>query len=112
MPLIQIKTSVSNIKEEEKLLKEISQEISTLTRKPEKYVMASLETNIPMIFSGEMEDCCFVEVKSIGNLDPTKMTQSLCNLLEAKTGIRSNRIYINFEDIKGKNWGYNGSTFG
>ena len=112
MPLIQIKTSSSDINKKEELLQEISKEISKLTSKPEKYVMASLETNIPMIFSGDREACCYIEVKSIGSLNPSKISSSLCKLIEEKTGIKSSRIYIYFTDVNAKNWGYDGRTFG
>ena len=112
MPLVNLKTSSNQIKNEQDLLESLSLEISRLTGKPEQYVMAIIQTGVPMSFAGTNASCCFVEVKSIGSLDPDKMTNSLCNLIESKTGIPSNRIYIAFEDFEASKWGFNRKTFG
>tara|TARA_Y100001978_G_C23466907_1_gene325078 strand:- start:434 stop:652 length:219 start_codon:yes stop_codon:yes gene_type:complete len=65
-----------------------------------------------MTFAGSDEPCCFMKVKSIGSLNPSSMSRSLCELIAAKTNINKNRIYIEFIDVEATNWGYNGSTFG
>ncbi len=112
MPLINIRTSIPEIKDEDTFLKEISLKVSQLTGKPEKYVMAMIQTNTAMIFGGEKDNTCFIEVKSIGALNPSEMSVELCNAINNMLGISKDRIYINFEDIEAKNWGYNASTFG
>ena len=112
MPLIHVKLSTSKVSNPNELIKEISKELSALTNKPEQYVMCLLETNIPMLFSGTDDPCCYVEVKSIGSLTPPEMTKTFCKLIELKTGIPSNRIYIQFEDVQANKWGFNGQTFG
>ena len=111
MPLINVRTSVVHIDESELLLKELSSELSSLTGKPESYVMPLLETNVPMTFAGTTEPCCFVEIKSIGSLDPEKMASIFCNLIEKRTGISSNRIYIQFEDVPANLWAWNSRVF-
>ena len=97
MPLINVRTSVVHIDESELLLKELSSELSALTGKPEIYVMTLLETSVPMTFAGTTEPCCFVEIKSIGSLAPEKMASIFCKLIERRTGIACDRIYIQFE---------------
>ena len=112
MPLIQISTSTESIIKDDSLQKEISKKVATLTGKPENYVMTILETNMEMTFAGSKEPCCFIKLKSIGSLEPSSMTNTLCNLIASKTNIKQNRIYIEFIDVKASHWGYNNSTFG
>ena len=74
--------------------------------------MTLLETDVPMTFAGNSEPCACVESKSIGALKPPAMTSAFCELIESRTGIPSNRIYVVFEDVKASSWGWNGNTFG
>ncbi len=112
MPLVTIRTSAPLTEKRNDLLKAISLKIAQLTGKPEKYVMASIQTNVNMIFGGKEDDSCFIEIKSIGALRPREMSFELCKTINEITGIPKDRIYINFEDIEASNWGYNSSTFG
>ena len=112
MPLIQINTSTETIFENDSLQKEISKKVAALTGKPESYVMTILQPNTEMTFAGSNEPCCFIKLKSIGSLEPSSMTNTLCNLIASKTNIQQNRIYIEFIDVKASHWGYNNSTFG
>ena len=112
MPFIQINISSKSVVEDDSLQKEASKMIATLTGKPENYVMTIIQTNNNMTFAGSHEPCCFIKLKSIGSLNPSSMSKSLCKLIESKTNIKANRIYIEFSDIKASNWGFNNSTFG
>ena len=113
MPFIQIDISSKSVLEDEDLLqKDISKLIADLTGKPENYVMTLIQTDSMMTFAGTDQPCCFIKVKSIGSLSPSSMTKSLCELIAAKTNINTNRIYIEFFDVKASNWGFNNSTFG
>tara|TARA_Y100001968_G_scaffold226514_1_gene209276 strand:+ start:23 stop:364 length:342 start_codon:yes stop_codon:yes gene_type:complete len=113
MPFIQINTSSKSVVENEDLLqKDISKLVADLTGKPENYVMTMIQLENRMTFAGSDEPCCFMKVKSIGSLNPSSMSRSLCELIAAKTNINKNRIYIEFIDVEATNWGYNGSTFG
>ena len=113
MPFIQINTSSKTVLENEDLLqKDISKLVADLTGKPENYVMTMIQLENRMTFAGSDEPCCFMKVKSIGSLNPSSMSRSLCELIAAKTNINKNRIYIEFIDVEATNWGYNGSTFG
>tara|TARA_Y100001968_G_C19097220_1_gene590723 strand:+ start:129 stop:467 length:339 start_codon:yes stop_codon:yes gene_type:complete len=111
MPLIILRTSLSEIEGAEELLKELSKQLSILTSKPEKYVMTILEKNLQMTFSGNNDPCCYVEIKSIGSLKPKIMSEVISSIISKKTKIAIDRIYINFEDIEASKWGFNGATF-
>ncbi len=112
MPLIQINTSSKSVVENADMFqKEISKIIAELTEKPEHYVMTMLQRDTKMTFSGSDEPCCFIQVKSIGSLTPSRMSKSLCELIASKTNITKDRIYIEFIDVKASNWGFNCSTF-
>ena len=113
MPYIQINTSSKSVAENEELLqKDISKLVADLTGKPENYVMTMIQLDNRMTFAGSDEPCCFMKVKSIGSLNPSSMSKYLCELIASKTNINSNRVYIEFTDVKASNWGFNGSTFG
>ena len=112
MPFVQINTSTKSDVNNDLLQKKISKLISDLTGKPENYVMTMIQTKTEMTFAGSDEPCCFIKLKSIGALNPSSMSKSLCGLIESNTNIKSNRIYIEFIDVEAANWGFNNSTFG
>ena len=112
MPFIQINTSSQSLVDNGLLQKEISRLVADLTGKPENYVMTMIQSNSQMTFAGSDEPCCFIKLKSIGSLNPSSMSESLCELITSKTNIKANRIYIEFDDVKASNWGFNNSTFG
>ena len=112
MPLVNIRSSVPKTEKANILLKEISSCIAGLTGKPERYVMTCMETNLEMTFGGLEKHCCYVEVKSIGGINPNDISKELCNIISKHLEIKEDMIYINFEDIQARNWGFNGSTFG
>ena len=112
MPFIQINTSSKSLVENDLLQKEISRMVAELTGKAESYVMTMIQSNSKMTFAGSDEPCCFIKLKSIGSLNPSSMGESLCKFIASKTNIKTNRIYIEFIDIKASNWGFNSSTFG
>ena len=113
MPLIQINTSSkSDIENVDLLQKDISRMVADLTGKPENYVMTMVQRDTKMTFAGSDEPCCFINFKSIGSLNPSTMSKSLCELIASKTNIKTNRIYIEFIDVQASNWGFNSSTFG
>ena len=109
MPYISVSTSVK-IADKKKLLEEISILVSSLTNKSKKFVMAKLD-NSEMYFDDE-SPCCFLEIKSIGSLDPSEMAKQISNFVYEKMGIPIDKIYISFEDVPASMWAWNGRTFG
>ncbi len=112
MPLLNLNLSNCEGFEKTELLKAISVNLASLTGKPEHYVMVVLKEEMPIIFGGTLEPCCYIEIKSIGEMDNKKISEAICSLMKEFTGIEKQRIYIGFESIAPENWGYNGNTFG
>ncbi len=110
MPYINVSTSVK-IEDKKKMLEEISTLVSTLTNKSKRFVMAKLDDSSEMYFANE-SPCCFLEVKSIGSLNPSEMAKPISNFIHQKIGIPMDRIYISFEDVSASMWAWNGRTFG
>ena len=110
MPYINVSTSVE-VKDKKKLLEEISILVSSLTNKARRFVMAKLDDNSKMYFEDE-SPCCFLEIKSIGSLNPSEMAKPISNFVYEKMGIPIDKIYISFVDVSASMWVWNGRTFG
>ena len=110
MPFIRVSTSAI-IEDKKKLLEEISILVSSLTNKSKRFVMAKLDDNSEMFFE-DGSPCCFLEIKSIGSLNPSEMAQPISNFVYEKMGIPIDKIYISFEDVPASMWAWNGRTFG
>ena len=110
MPYINVSTS-ERIDDKKKLLEEISILVSSLTNKSKRFVMAKLDDNSEMYFEDETP-CCFLEIKSIGSLNPLEMAKPISNFLCENIGIPIDKIYISFEDVSASMWAWNGRTFG
>ena len=110
MPYINVSTS-AKIEDKKKLLQEISILVSSLTNKSKRFVMAKLEDNSEIYFEDD-SPCCFLEIKSIGSLNPSEMAKPISNFVYEKMGIPIDKIYISFEDVPPSMWAWNGRTFG
>ena len=110
MPYINLSTS-AKIDDKKKLLEEISILVSSLTNKSKRFVMAKLDDNSEMYFK-DKSPCCFLEIKSIGSLDPSEMAKPISNFVCEKMGIPIDKIYISFVDVPASMWAWNGRTFG
>jgi len=110
MPYINVSTS-AKVNDKEKLLEEISILISSLTYKSKRFVMAKIDDNRQMYFDDERPSC-FIEIKSIGSLNPSEMAKPISDFVYEKMAIPIDRIYISFEDVPASSWAWNGRTFG
>ena len=111
MPLLNISTN-KEIKNEQLLLAKSSDFISALLNKPDNFVMVNLNHSLNMYFSGTNKPCCFLEIKSIGSIEPTKMSKQICEFFSNELKIPTERIYINFDDVDSNMWAWNSRTFG
>jgi phenylpyruvate tautomerase PptA (4-oxalocrotonate tautomerase family) len=114
MPYLKITTNKSiDAERKHNLLKAASKMVAAELGKPEQYMMVSAETPVSMLFAGTEEPCAFLELRGIGVPESKtgKLSQLLCGLVESETGIRKDRVYINFADIRPSMWGWNGETF-
>ena len=110
MPYINVSTT-AKVDDKKKLLEEISILISSLTNKSKRFVMAKLDDNCHLYFDNETPSC-FVEIKSIGSLNPSEMAKPISDFVYKKMGIPIDRIYISFKDVPASLWAWNGRTFG
>jgi len=110
MPYINVSTSVK-IKDKAKLLEDISILISSLTNKSRSFVMAKIDDNCQKYFDDETPSC-FLEIKSIGSLNPSEMSKPISDFVYKKMGIPIDRIFISFEDVQASLWAWNVRTFG
>lgn len=115
MPLIRLQTSVEmEEKQRQALLADLSKLLSGALRKPEQYVMVSVEP-AAMLMSGQGGPGAFADVRSIGALSSgvnKQVTKGLCALLEKALGIPPDRVYVNFTDVPAGDWGWDNDTFG
>ena len=86
--------------------------ISALLNKPNKFVMVKLNDSLNMYFSGTYEPCCFIEIKSIGSIEPSKMSKPICEYFSNELDISKERIYIFFQNVEPNMWAWNSRTFG
>ncbi len=110
MPFINISTSIK-VEDKKKLLEEISILISSLTNKSKRFVMAKLEDNSVMYFD-DQSPCCFLEIRSIGSLNPAELAKPLSDFVNEKMRIPADKIYISFKDVPASMWAWNGKTYG
>ena len=110
MPYINVSTS-AKVNDKGKLLEEITILISSLTNKSTSFVMSKIEDNCQMYFDDDSPSC-FLEIKSIGSLNPSEMAKPISDFVYEKMGIPIDRIYISFEDVPPSLWAWNEKTFG
>ncbi len=110
MPYINVSTS-AKVSDKVKLLEEISILISSLTNKSKNFIMAKIDDNCQMYFDDDTPSC-FLEIKSIGSLNPSEMAKPISDFVYEKMGIPIDRIYISFKDVPASTWAWNGRTFG
>ncbi len=110
MPFVNISIS-TKVNDKKKFLEEISILISSLTNKSKRFVMTKLNDNSEMYFE-DKSPSCFLEIKSIGSLNPSEMAKPISDFLFEKLGIPIDKIYISFEDVPASMWAWNGKTFG
>ena len=94
------------------LLAKSSKFISSLLNKSENFVMVKLSDSLQMFFAGTNEPCCFIEIKSIGSIESSKMSKPICEFFSNELNISKERIYINFQNVDPNMWAWNSRTFG
>ena len=116
MPLIKVNSSVRcEAAKKEEVVKELSKITAEVIGKPETYVASVFEDDAVISYGGEIGPGAFVEVRSIGGIGGQvnkDLSAKISACLKEKLGIDSSKIYINFYDVSGSDWGWNGSTFG
>lgn len=113
MPYLKIQTNLPVPRKSRRLvLQEASALVSHELEKPEDFVMVALEADTPMIFGGTDDPVAFLELKAVGL--PVKRTRQLsrilCEMIREHLGIKKDRVYVKFIDVKHGMWGWKGDT--
>ncbi len=114
MPYFSIETSkpveTSQMKD---MAKKASGFLAELLGKPEAYVMVSIKHIPAMSFAGSDLATAFVRLKSIGlSADQCPdLSEKICGFIHQELGIPIDRIFIDFKNLDGKMFGWNGKTF-
>jgi len=114
MPYLLVQTNQSiDAGQQNDLLAEASRCIAEQLGKPEQYVMVSLQHNQPMLFAGNDAPLAYLELKSIGLPEDStaQISKALCQLIQHRLGIDTNRIYIEFSSAERHMWGWKEATF-
>ena len=111
MPYLNIKTN-QEIKSES-IISEISSFMAGLLNKPERVMMVSLSTNIPMLFAGTSTPTAFIQLKSIGlsAQQSKEIAPKMNSFFGSILNIPEDRIYMDMQDIDRKMFAFNGNTF-
>lgn len=114
MPYVRIQTNSDfNESGRERLLHDISTNVSKELGKSESYVMVEMGPKTDMIFGGSAAACAFIELKSISlpHKKTTVLAKLVCDLIETHLGVPPDRTYIEFSDAERSLWGWNSGTF-
>ena len=114
MPYFSIETN-RKIEESQKkkILCEATNLISNLLNKPKKWIMISFKDNLSMYYNDSDEDIAYIELKSI-NLDIEKCEKyvdKISHFIEENIKVDPERIYIHFQNLNPKLFGWNGKLF-
>src|SRR5215813_1105509 len=108
MPLLKLETTVALPEyKREALLGSLSKAVAEIIGKPEQYVMVTL-SQAAILMAGKPEPAAFVDVRSIGGLKPSinlALSKKICELLRPALGVAMDRIYLNFANVEGDDWG-------
>ena len=94
------------------IAKEAMKILSEVLGKPIIYCSSQVTESIGG-FAGNVDPSAFIDIKSIGGLEgkQKELADKLCSLIESKTSIKGDKIYLNFTSFTGNNWGFNHKTF-
>jgi phenylpyruvate tautomerase PptA (4-oxalocrotonate tautomerase family) len=117
MPLLNLFSSAKQPDEPAlaQTLKSLSSLLARELGKPERYVMVGLGPRMDISFAGSREPACYAELKNVGQLSSEKVEQLsrvLCEAIAKALGVAHDRIYIEFTNVDGALWGFDGGTFG
>jgi phenylpyruvate tautomerase PptA (4-oxalocrotonate tautomerase family) len=114
MPYLSVETSKTiDQVGEEAFTHKASAFIAELLGKPEGYVMVAIKHSTGMRFGGGLEPAAMVQLHSIGLPEErcAEWSAKICAFIEQELSVASDRIYIDFRDLKRSMFGWNGKTF-
>eukprot|EP01119_Soliformovum_irregulare_P004312 TRINITY_DN15313_c0_g1_i1.p1 TRINITY_DN15313_c0_g1~~TRINITY_DN15313_c0_g1_i1.p1 ORF type:complete len:119 (+),score=21.92 TRINITY_DN15313_c0_g1_i1:20-376(+) len=118
MPLVQITTNVFETLSKEQrstLVKEVTSAVVSIFSKPSSVTCVSL-ADATVGFGGDTEiPTAFVVMSAIGGLsneNNDKFVKEVTAIFAKHLNVASDRLFINFTDFSGQNWGFRNSILG
>lgn len=114
MPYVTLQTNLKlDDAQQQTLLSSLTHQIAAILKKPEAYMMVSLQTAAVMNFAGSNAPTAFISIQSIGFASGSipNLSKELTALLETQLNIAADRIFIQFCDVTADKWAWNGNTF-
>lgn len=113
MPFINVKTNTAVPADKETAIKAaLGQAITAIPGKSESWLMVGIEPEKILYFKGDNAPAAMVEVSVFGSSNSaafSKLTNSICDILNEQLSIERSRIYVKYEATH--DWGWNGSNF-
>lgn len=114
MPALTINTNVEKGSIPSSLNKDLTDLLSKILGKPEKYIAVHINPDQMLTFAGTSEPAALCSLVCIGKqgLEENKShTAAIMDKLKTDLGIPMDRMYLNFYDPKRQDVGWNGTTF-
>lgn len=94
------------------IAKESMKILSEVIGKPIIYCSAQVTESVGG-FAANIEPSVFIDVRSVGGLQgkQKELSDRFCALITSKASIKGDKVYLNFTELTGGNWGYNHKTF-
>ena len=111
LALIYIGTKVADDVKGE-IAKEAMKILSEVIGKPIIYCSSQVTESVGG-FASNVEPSAFVDIRSVGGLQgkQKELSDRFCALITTKTSIKGDKVYLNFTELTGGNWGFNHKTF-
>ncbi|KAL7070171.1 hypothetical protein ACQ4LE_010583 [Meloidogyne hapla] len=113
MPVLQVFTNISKESVPPKFTKIASENVASLTGKPESYVMVLVNAGNDGYFGGSNDPFIYAELQSIGGFnDPNKVTGTMTKLFTEHFCVNGGRVYMKLTNPDASKFAHNGKTFG
>ena len=111
LDLVYLGTKVADDVKSE-IAKESMKILSEVIGKPIIYCSSQVVESVGG-FATNIEPSVFIDVRSVGGLQgkQKELSDRFCTLIESKTGVKGDKVYLNFTELTGGMWGCNHKTF-
>lgn len=94
------------------LMKKATGFLAKTMGKPEHVIMVTIKPGLPYLFGGTDDPAAYVRIKSLGMEKERcpEFSEKVCGFLESEADIPKDRVFIEFVDIDGRIFGWNGGT--
>lgn len=114
MPELVIKTNVSRKNIKATILQDLTEIVSTMLKKPQKYVAVVVVPDLWMSFGGTEEPCATCQITSVNQFDAEsnrEYSKQVMDYLVSALGVSNERMYLDFNRASREFMGYKSDTF-